>query len=129
MLMFYSTELLLKTNHDFAAQSKADGFMIIGLKYFHDSLNIAVILTLGCQFFSPKCARFPLIFTESNYNTKNFLLELLLLIIEISLISTKNLQKLFKDSNTLLKIGKMLSHLHMPSLIIFRFICLWSLLQ
>ena len=38
--------------------------MIIQFKYFHDSLNIEVILTPGCEFFSTKCAQFPLTFTE-----------------------------------------------------------------
>ena len=31
-------------------------FMLIRLKYFHDSLIIAVILTPGREFFSAKCA-------------------------------------------------------------------------
>ena len=35
-------------------------FMIKRLKYFHDSLNIAVILAPGCEFFFTKCAQFPL---------------------------------------------------------------------
>ena len=38
--------------------------MRIQLKYFHDSLNIVVILAPGCEFFSTKCAHFPLIFME-----------------------------------------------------------------
>ena len=35
-------------------------FIIIRFKHFHDSLNIAVILTLGCEFFFVKSAQFPL---------------------------------------------------------------------
>ena len=38
--------------------------MIIRLKYFHDSLNIVVILAPGREFFSPKSAQFLLTFTE-----------------------------------------------------------------
>ena len=38
--------------------------MIIRLKYFHDSLNTAVILTPGCEFISAKYVQFPLTFTE-----------------------------------------------------------------
>ena len=38
--------------------------MIIQLKYFHDSLNIVVILALGREFFSAKCVQFPLTFAE-----------------------------------------------------------------
>ena len=41
--------------------------MIIRLKYFHDSLNIVVILArelAGCEVFSAKCAEFLLTFTE-----------------------------------------------------------------
>ena len=30
--------------------------MIIWLKYFHDSLNVEVILAPGCEFISAKCA-------------------------------------------------------------------------
>ena len=40
--------------------------MIIRLKYFHDSLNIVVILDPGPEFFSAKCAQFLLTFTELN---------------------------------------------------------------
>ena len=39
-------------------------FMIILYKHFHNSLNIVGILALGCEFFSGKCAQFPLTFTE-----------------------------------------------------------------
>ena len=39
-------------------------FMILRLKYFHDSLNIAVILAPGRAFFSAKFVQFPLTFTE-----------------------------------------------------------------
>ena len=35
--------------------------MIIRLKYFHDNLNIVVILAPGREFFTAKCAQFPLI--------------------------------------------------------------------
>ena len=38
--------------------------MIIPFKYFYDSLNIAVILAPGCEFFSAKCDEFSLTFTE-----------------------------------------------------------------
>ena len=38
--------------------------MIIRLKYFCDRLNIVVILAPGHAFFSVKCAKFPLTFTE-----------------------------------------------------------------
>ena len=38
--------------------------MIKRLKYFHDSLNIVVILGPDCELFSTKCAQFHLTFTE-----------------------------------------------------------------
>ena len=38
--------------------------MIIRSKYFHDNLNIVVILATGREFFSAKCAQFPLISAE-----------------------------------------------------------------
>ena len=38
--------------------------MIIRLKYFHDSLNIVVILAPGREFCSVKCVQFPLTFIE-----------------------------------------------------------------
>ena len=38
--------------------------MIMRLKYFHDSLNIVVILAPGREFLSDKCAQFSLTFTE-----------------------------------------------------------------
>ena len=39
--------------------------MIIRLKYFDDSINIVVFLAPGYDFFfSTKCARFSLTFTE-----------------------------------------------------------------
>ena len=38
--------------------------MIIGLKYFHDNLNIVVILAPGREFFSVKYVQFPLTFIE-----------------------------------------------------------------
>ena len=38
--------------------------MITRFKHWHDSVNIAVILTPGCGFFSAKCAPFSLTFTE-----------------------------------------------------------------
>ena len=38
--------------------------MTIQLGYFHDSLNIVVILAPGQEFFSAKCVQFPLTFTE-----------------------------------------------------------------
>ena len=37
--------------------------MIITLKYFHDSLNIVVVLAPGREFLSAKRAQFPLTFT------------------------------------------------------------------
>ena len=39
-------------------------FMIIRFKHFHYSLNIALILAPGCEFFSAKYDQFPLTFTE-----------------------------------------------------------------
>ena len=60
--MFFSTELLFKVKLDLEATSKKDFFLIvfmmIRLKYFHDSLNIAVILAPGHEVFSAKCAQF-----------------------------------------------------------------------
>ena len=38
--------------------------MIRRVKYFHDSLIIAVILAPGRESFSAKCAQSPLTFTE-----------------------------------------------------------------
>ena len=38
--------------------------MIIRLKHFHNSLNIALILAPVREFFSAKCAQFPVTFTE-----------------------------------------------------------------
>ena len=38
--------------------------MVIRLKRFHDNLNIVVILAAGREFFSAKCAQFPLAFAE-----------------------------------------------------------------
>ena len=38
--------------------------MMARLKYFHDSLNIIVILTPGSEFFSAKYAQFPLTSTQ-----------------------------------------------------------------
>ena len=46
-----------------------------------------MILTPGCEFFSAKCAQFPLIFTEWNPVKDIFLLELLSFNFEINLIS------------------------------------------
>ena len=34
------------------------------IKYFHDSLNIVLILAPGCEFFWAKCVQFLLTFTE-----------------------------------------------------------------
>ena len=34
--------------------------MIIQFKHFRDSLNIALILASGCEFFSTKCVQFSL---------------------------------------------------------------------
>ena len=39
-------------------------FMILRLKYFHDSLNIVLILPPRREFFPAKCVQFPLTFTE-----------------------------------------------------------------
>ena len=39
-------------------------FIILRLKYFYDSLHIVAILAPGCEVFSVKCAKFPLIFKE-----------------------------------------------------------------
>ena len=44
--------------------------MIIQFKHFHDSLNIVVILTPRCEFFSAKCAQF--ILTFKNLNERHF---------------------------------------------------------
>ena len=49
-----------------AKQMFLNVFMIIRLKYFHDSLNIVVILAPDYEFFSAKCVQFPLTFTELN---------------------------------------------------------------
>ena len=38
--------------------------MIRRFKHFLDSLNIALILAPGCEFFSAKFVQFPLTFTE-----------------------------------------------------------------
>ena len=38
--------------------------MIMRLKYFHDSLNIEVILAPGTETFSSKCAEVSLTFTQ-----------------------------------------------------------------
>ena len=40
--------------------------MMMRLKYFHDGLNIEVILALGRQFSSPKCDQFTLTSPELN---------------------------------------------------------------
>ena len=50
--------LLLKSKRCFK-----NVFMIIRSKYLHGSLNIVVILAPGREFFSAKCAQFPLTFT------------------------------------------------------------------
>ena len=48
--------------------------MIMQLKYLHDSLNIVVILAPGREFFSVKCAQFPLTFNiyETKLNEGHF---------------------------------------------------------
>ena len=38
--------------------------ILIRLQYFHDSLNIALILAPGREFFCAKGVQFPLTFTE-----------------------------------------------------------------
>ena len=40
--------------------------MIIQLKYFHDSLNMIVILAPVREFFYVKCSQFSLAFKEQN---------------------------------------------------------------
>ena len=40
--------------------------MIIRLKYFHNSINIAVILAPGHELFPIKCFQFPISVKESN---------------------------------------------------------------
>ena len=45
-------------------QMSLNAFMITRLKYFYDILNIVVILALGHEFFSAKCAQFPLTITD-----------------------------------------------------------------
>ena len=47
-----------------AKQIFSNVFIIIRLKYFHYSLVIVVILAPDREFFSAKCAQFPLTFTE-----------------------------------------------------------------
>ena len=69
--------------------------MTIRLKYFHDSLNIVVIVAPGCEFFSVKCGQVPLTFTEWNETKDIFPSELLSLISEINL-SRNKFQKSFK---------------------------------
>ena len=39
-------------------------FVIKRFKYLRDRLNIVLILAPGSEFFSAKCAQFPLKFTE-----------------------------------------------------------------
>ena len=51
ILIFFSSELLFF-------------LMKITLKYFHDGLNIVMTLAPGSDFFSAKCAQFPLTFNE-----------------------------------------------------------------
>ena len=38
--------------------------MIMRFEHFNDSVNIAVILTPGCKFFTAKCTQFFLTFIE-----------------------------------------------------------------
>ena len=55
--------------HNFDAQSKKDvskTFMMIRLKYFHDNLNIVVILAPGCEFFTARGVQFPVTIMEWN---------------------------------------------------------------
>ena len=40
--------------------------MTTQLKYFHDSLNIVVVLALGREFFFAKCTQFHLTFKKQN---------------------------------------------------------------
>ena len=47
-------------------------FIIIRLRYFLDSLDIAMIVAPACEFFSVKCAQFPLICREWNQTKGNF---------------------------------------------------------
>ena len=53
--------------------------MIIRLKYFHDDLNTVVIIALGREFYSTKCAQVLLTFTRRNKTMDIFPLELLLI--------------------------------------------------
>ena len=53
--------------------------MIIRLKYFHDDLNTVVIIALGREFYSAKCAQVLLTFTRRNKTMDIFPLELLLI--------------------------------------------------
>ena len=66
ILMFFSTKLLFKTQHDFDSQSKKicfwNVFMIIQFSDFFDSVSIVVILAPGFRFFSAKSAQFPNIY-------------------------------------------------------------------
>ena len=45
---------------------------MIRLKYFHDSLNIAVILASGREFVSTKCTQFPFNIYRIKLNDENF---------------------------------------------------------
>ena len=55
------------TYHDFATQSKTNVFnvfLVLRMNFFHDSLNIVVILAPPPDFSSVKCARFSLRIAE-----------------------------------------------------------------
>ena len=45
---------------------------MIRLKYFHDSLNIAVILASGREFVSTKCIQFPFNIYRIKLNDEHF---------------------------------------------------------
>ena len=59
--------------------------MIIRLKHFHDSLNIALIVAFSRKFFCAKCVQFLLNITELNLMKDVFPWELLSFIFSIKL--------------------------------------------
>ena len=57
---------MLKANQTFL-----NVFMIIRFKHSRESLNIALILALGCGFFSAKCMHF-FLHLQSDLNERHF---------------------------------------------------------
>ena len=60
--------------------------MIIRFKHFHDRLNVIVTLAHEREFFSAKCAQFPLTFTQWNWMKVIISPELWSFIFEINII-------------------------------------------